>query len=226
MLDPIKVSVTTPGVKADGELEDWGIPAAVLTSYLDAKGIIVEKTTDFTVLFLFSLGVTNGKWGTLLNALFEFKRDYDRNTPLERVIPALTASNGERYRKMGLKDLADEMFKAMKELGTTKALSAGFAVLPHPNMSPVEAYENLVHNNVEKVKIDDMAGRTVATGVVPYPPGIPLMMPGENAGEADGPLLGYLKSLQAFDRRFPGFTHDTHGVEVNNGDYEILCIKK
>ena len=56
--------------------------------------------------------------------------------------------------------------------------------------------------------------------------GIPLMMPGENAGEADGPLLGYLKSLQAFDRRFPGFTHDTHGVEVNNGDYEILCIKK
>lgn len=43
MLDPIKVSVTTPGVKADGELEDWGIPAAVLTSYLDAKGIIVEK---------------------------------------------------------------------------------------------------------------------------------------------------------------------------------------
>ena len=127
---------------------------------------------------------------------------------------------------MGLKDLADEMFKAMKELGTTKALSAGFAVLPHPNMSPVEAYENLVHNNVEKVKIDDMAGRTVATGVVPYPPGIPLMMPGENAGEADGPLLGYLKSLQAFDRRFPGFTHDTHGVEVNNGDYEILCIKK
>ena len=52
------------------------------------------------------------------------------------------------------------------------------------------------------------------------------MMPGENAGEADGPLLGYLKSLQAFDRRFPGFTHDTHGVEVNNGDYEILCIKK
>lgn len=226
MLDPIKVSVTTPGVKADGELEDWGIPAAVLTSYLDAKGIIVEKTTDFTVLFLFSLGVTNGKWGTLLNALFEFKRDYDRNTPLERVIPALTASNGERYRKMGLKDLADEMFKAMKELGTTKALSAGFAVLPHPDMSPVEAYENLVHNNVEKVKIDDMAGRTVATGVVPYPPGIPLMMPGENAGEADGPLLGYLKSLQAFDRRFPGFTHDTHGVEVNNGDYEILCIKK
>lgn len=226
MLDPIKVSITTPGVKADGDLEDQGIPAAILSSYLDAKGIVVEKTTDFTVLFLFSVGVTNGKWGTLLNALFEFKRDYDSNAPLYRVIPSLNESYPERYQKMGLKDLSEEMFAAMKELGTTKALAAGFAVLPYPDMTPVQAYENLVHNNVEKVKIDDMAGRTVATGVVPYPPGIPLMMPGENAGEADGALLGYLKSLQAFDHKFPGFTHDTHGVEVTDGNYEILCIKK
>lgn len=225
MLDPIKVSVTTPGVLAKGGLADWGIPAAVLTAYLDNKGIIAEKTTDFTVLFLFSLGVTNGKWGTLLNALFAFKKDYDENTPLERVLPALMAENEERYRGMGLKDLADEMFKAMKELGTTQAMGDAFAVLPHPDMTPVDAYENLVHDNVESVKIDDMSGRTTATGVVPYPPGIPLLMPGENAGPADGPLLGYLKALQEFDRRFPGFTHDTHGVENIGGDYHVLCIK-
>ena len=74
--------------------------------------------------------------------------------------------------------------------------------------------------------IDDMAARTVATGVVPYPPGIPLLMPGENAGAADGPILGYLKALQAFDRDFPGFGHDTHGVEIRDGMYYVLCIKK
>ena len=52
-------------------------------------------------------------------------------------------------------------------------------------------------------------------------------MPGENAGPADGPLLGYLKALQAFDRKFPGFAHDTHGVEVDvDGNYTIMCIKK
>lgn len=66
----------------------------------------------------------------------------------------------------------------------------------------------------------------VATGVVPYPPGIPLLMPGENAGAADGPILGYLKALQAFDRDFPGFGHDTHGVEIRDGTYYVLCIKK
>lgn len=49
-----------------------------------------------------------------------------------------------------------------------------------------------------------MANRVVASGVVPYPPGIPLLMPGENAGPADGIYLSYLRSLQAWDRRFPG----------------------
>lgn len=226
LLDPIKVSITTPGVLSDGNLDQWGIPASILTAYLDTKGIVVEKTTDFTILFLFSLGVTKGKWGTLLNALFEFKKDYDENTPLERVIPSLVAGYPERYKGMGLKDLSIQMFDTMKQLGTTKALSDAFSVLPHPDMSPVEAYEELVRNQVESLKLDQMPGRTVATGVVPYPPGIPLLMPGENAGPADGPLLGYLKALQEFDRRFPGFTHDTHGVEAENGDYYIMCIKK
>lgn len=225
MLDPIKVSVVTPGVASDGSLEDWGIPAAIVSAYLDNKGIVVEKTTDFTILFLFSLGVTNGKWGTLLNALFEFKKDYDNNTPLCQALPKYVNASGIQCRSMGLRDLSEQMFAAMKELGTTRALSEAFSVLPKPDMSPVQAYENLVHNNVVALPLDEMAGKTVATGVVPYPPGIPLLMPGENAGPADGPLLGYLKSLEAFDRRFPGFSHDTHGVEVKDGRYHILCIK-
>ncbi len=82
------------------------------------------------------------------------------------------------------------MFHTMKNLRTTRLLSAGFSILPRPDMSPTEAYENLVRGRVERLSLDAMAGRTVAAGVVPYPPGIPLLMPGENAGPADGPLLG------------------------------------
>jgi lysine decarboxylase/arginine decarboxylase len=226
MLDPIKVSITTPGIMPDSSLADRGIPAAVVSKYLENKGIIVEKTTDFTVLFLFSLGITKGKWGTLLNALFEFKNDYDSNTPLERSIPKLYRSNPKFYRNMGLKDIAERMFHAMKQLNTTKYLAQGFSILPEPNYSPVEAHELLVKNEVEALTLDEMAGRTVATGVVPYPPGIPLLMPGENAGAEDGPILGYLKALEAFDALFPGFEHDTHGVSTDTGRYRILCLKK
>ena len=225
MLDPIKVSVTTPGVGPGGLLER-GIPASVLTAYLNRFGIVVEKTTDFTILFLFSIGITRGKWGTLVDTLLRFKSDYDANTPLAQALPALTDAHPRRYGNMGLRDLCADMFSSMKTLQTTHLLSAGFSVLPRPDMSPTEAYENLVRGNTERVGLSDMAGRTVATGVVPYPPGIPLLMPGENAGPADGPLLGYLRALEAFDARFPGFGHDTHGVENEDGQYIITCLKR
>jgi arginine decarboxylase len=75
MLDPIKVSVVTPGVARDGSFEPTGIPATLVTAYLDQRGVEVEKTTDFTILFLFSMGVTKGKYGMLINALLHFKHD-------------------------------------------------------------------------------------------------------------------------------------------------------
>jgi lysine decarboxylase/arginine decarboxylase len=76
------------------------------------------------------------------------------------------------------------------------------------------------------VALDQLPGRIVATGVAPYPPGIPLLMPGENAGPGDGAVLGYLRALETFDRRFPGFEHDIHGVEVEDGRYHILCLRE
>jgi arginine/lysine/ornithine decarboxylase len=72
-----------------------------------------------------------------------------------------------------------------------------------------------------------MAERTATVMVVPYPPGIPILMPGESAGAADGPLLQYLAALQTFDKRFPGFEHDIHGVERDaHGNYAIECLTR
>ncbi len=222
MLDPIKVSITTPGVMPDASLADFGIPATLLTAYLDSRGIVVEKTTDFTCLFLFSFGVTKGKWGTLLNALFEFKKAYDHNVLLNICLPKIYNQDKTKYETMGLKDLSDSMFKAMKEIETTKKLSAAFSELPTPQMSPREAYEYLVAGKVQSLTLDEMQGRTVATGVVPYPPGIPLLMPGEIVSQN---ALSYLKALEKFDQTFPEFSHDTHGVEVKDGSYHILCLQ-
>jgi arginine decarboxylase len=224
MLDPIKVSIVTPGMERDGTLAAEGIPAALLTAYLDAQGIVVEKTTDFACLFLFSLGITRGKWGTLVNALLGFHRDIAANTSLTLAIPALAATYPAAYATRGLGDLAAQMFASVAKHRTTDLLNAAFGMLPTPNLSPVQAYEYLVRGDIEPLTLDHMANRTVATGVVPYPPGIPLLMPGENAGPADGPLLSYLKALEAFDAEIPGFAHDIHGVEVRDGRYRVLCL--
>jgi arginine decarboxylase len=225
MLDPIKVSVVTPGVSLSGKLEKTGIPAAVVTAYLAYRGILVEKTTNFTILFLFSIGITQGKWGSLINAFLDFKHDYDANTPLERALPELAKTYPQRYRGMGLKDLSKQMFEAMRKFKSVDYMSQAFSTLPKVEMSPVETYERLVKGDIEAVTLDKATGRVAATGIVPYPPGIPLSMPGENMGPADGPLLGYLKSLEAFDSQFPGFGHDTHGVENIDGKYHIHCLK-
>ncbi|TBR39372.1 MULTISPECIES: Orn/Lys/Arg decarboxylase N-terminal domain-containing protein [Dyella] len=225
MLDPIKVSVITPGVNDDDTLADRGFPATLLTAYLDARGIEVEKTSDFAVLFLFSIGITKAKWSTLITAMLDFKRDYDENKSLEQVMPHLVASYPDRYGAMGFRDLGDEMFAELKKTGQTRHLQKAYSNLPEIRMTPADTYQHLVRGDIERVALPNLAGRTIATSVVPYPPGIPMLMPGEVAGPADGPYIGYLKALQNWDRTFPGFGHDTHGVEVEDGEYFIQCLK-
>jgi len=226
MLDPIKVSVLTPGVADRGGLEKRGIPATLVTAYLHHRGVEVEKTTDFTILFLFSIGITKGKWGTLLNALLEFKRDYDANAELAQVLPGLVASHPQMYGKLGLRDLADQMYAQLKESRQTHWLAEAFSTLPKIIMTPSAAYQHLVRDEIEHVPLHQLVDRVLATGVVPYPPGIPMLMPGESTAADDGPYLGYLRALSQWDSRFPGFGHDTHGVENRDGVYYLQCLKK
>jgi arginine decarboxylase len=224
MLDPIKVSVIAPGLSAAGTGQEPGIPAQLVSMYLDANGIIAEKTTDYTLLFLFSLGITKGKWGTLINALLDFKRDFDANAPLAHVLPDLAAKHPARYGKLGLADLARAMASSMRKFGVTQCLEAAFAEFPVPDCTPSVAYARLVRGEVEDVRLSEVAGRTLATGIVPYPPGIPLIMPGENAGASDGSALRYLNALQSFDQEFPEFSHDIHGVTNRDGVCHVLCL--
>jgi arginine decarboxylase len=226
MLDPIKVSILTPGVADKGGLEKRGIPATLVTAYLHYRGVEVEKTTDFTILFLFSIGITKGKWGTLLNALLDFKRDYDANTELAQALPGLVSNHPDTYGKLGLRDLADLMFAQLRESRQTHWLAEAFSTLPKLVMTPSAAYQHLVRDEIEHVPLDALADRVLATSVVPYPPGIPMLMPGESTGAKNGPYLGYLKALSAWDSRFPGFGHDTHGVENRDGVYYVQCLRK
>ena len=226
MLDPIKVTVTMPGVNDDGSLGTWGIPAAVVVKFLDTRGIVNEKSGDYIILFLFSMGITKGKWGTLITELFEFKRHYDEKTPLEEIFPDLTGAYPERYRGMTLTSLTDEMHKFKKDHKMCELLQEAFSILPVPGASYADAFKKLVRGDVEQVPVSKAGDRIVATGIVPYPPGIPLLAPGERTGKLKEPLLQYLKSMQDFDKQFPGFEHDTHGVENIKGEYMMYCIKE
>jgi lysine decarboxylase/arginine decarboxylase len=226
MLDPIKVTVLMPGVNDDGSLADWGIPAAIVVKFLDTRGIVNEKSGDYCILFLFSMGITKGKWGTLVTELFEFKQKYLENVPLEEMFPDLTTGYPDRYAGMTIQDLVREMHAFKKEHKMCDLLQQAYAVQPEPVVTYAESFSKLVRNEVDYLPIEKAGDRIAATGIVPYPPGIPLLAPGEKTGKLKGPVLQYLKSLQDFDNAFPGFSHDTHGVENVNGNYMMYCLKE
>ena len=175
MLDPIKVSIVTPGVADKGGLDKRGIPATLrhLRTCTTAASRSRRPPTS-PILFLFSIGITKGKWGTLLNALLDFKRDYDSNAPLGAGPAApRRPSHPDVYGGLGLRDLADQMFAQLTESRQTHWLAEAFSTLPKPVMTPNAAYQHLVRDEIEHVPLDKLADRVLATSVVPYPPGIP-----------------------------------------------------
>ena len=105
MLDPIKATIITPGLDVDGDFsDDFGIPAAIVTKYLAEHGVIVEKTGLYSFFIMFTIGITKGRWNTMVTALQQFKDDYDKNHPLWHVLPDFVAKH-PRYEKIGLRDL-------------------------------------------------------------------------------------------------------------------------
>jgi arginine decarboxylase len=225
MLDPTKVTILTPGIAPEGRLDIRGIPAAVVSRFLDERGTVVEKTGSYSFLLLFSLGITRGKSGTLLTELLEFKRLYDAESPLIEALPRLVAEHPERYRPMTIRGLADELHAAMRSAEMTELVEAMYSEAPEPVATPASAYEHLVDGSVEMLRVSELASRISAAMIVPYPPGIPVVMPGERFGPTDGGLIRYLTASQQLNVRFPGFETEIHGLYVQaDGTYLIPCL--
>jgi arginine decarboxylase len=226
MLDPVKVTITCPGIDAQGTTSPLGIPARIVTAYLETRQIVVEKTDTYTFLLLFSMGITKGKWGTLLDALTDFKKLYDDQVKLGEVLPDLVRRYPERYGELTLPQLCEEMHRYLTDHQLMQLLKEAFTgtAPPEPVLTPAEAYQRFLHAKTELVPLADLAGRTVATQIAITPPGIPVLMPGERVGEPDSGLLRYLRVLETFDQTFPGFANETHGVHHEDGKYWISCV--
>src|SRR6201998_4138844 len=225
MLDPTKVTILMPGINAQGVLSDSGIPAAILTEFLDARRVEIARTGDYTVLVLFSVGTSKGKWGSLLENLFEFKRLYDSEASLEETLPDLVAKYPNRYRNVTLKDLSDEMHAAMMELNLPGLVGEACELDTDQVLTPAQTYQKLLRNGTEKVKFTEMAGRITGVMLVPYPPGIPVAMPGERLGARDSAVIRLILATEEFGKRFPGFEREVHGIEVDaQGDYWMRAV--
>ncbi len=226
MLDPIKATIITPGLDIDGDFSDkFGIPAAIVTKYLAEHGVIVEKTGLYSFFIMFTIGITKGRWNTMVAALQQFKDDYDKNQPLWKVLPNFVQQQS-RYESMGLRDLCTQIHEVYKANDVARLTTEMYLSDMVPAMKPTDAFAKVAHRNIDRVLIDELEGRITAVLLTPYPPGIPLLIPGEQFNKI---IVNYLKFAREFNERFPGFETDVHGLvkKVKDGKamYYVDCVQ-
>jgi arginine decarboxylase len=226
MLDPIKATIVNPGLSLDGQFGETGIPASIVTKYLAEHGVIVEKCGLYSFFIMFTIGITKGRWNTLLTALQQFKDDYDKNAPMWRILPEFSAAN-PRYEQMGLRDLCQQIHDFYKAYDVARLTTEMYLSDMVPAMKPSDAFAKMAHREIERVQLDELEGRITAILLTPYPPGIPLLIPGERFNKT---IVDYLRFARDFNEHFPGFETDVHGLvkrEVNGKrDYFVDCVKQ
>jgi arginine decarboxylase len=213
MLDPIKATIVTPGLDLNGKFAPTGIPASIVTKFLAEHGVIVEKTGLYSFFIMFTIGITKGRWNTLLAALQQFKDDYDRNQPMWRILPEFCQKH-PAYEKMGLKDLCQHVHQLYAKYDIARVITEMYLSDLAPAMTPSDAYAHIAKRKTERVAIDDLEGRITVGLVTPYPPGIPLLIPGEVFNKR---IVDYLKFNREFAKECPGFETDIHGLVHEKG---------
>jgi lysine decarboxylase/arginine decarboxylase len=226
MLDPIKSTIVTPGMDLSGKFSKTGIPASIVTKFLAEHGVVVEKTGLYSFFIMFTIGITKGRWNSMLTALQQFKDDFDKNQPMWRVMPEFCQKH-PKYETMGLADLCQHLHQLYAKYDIARLTTDMYLSDLTPAMKPSDAYAHIALRKTERVEIDKLEGRITVGLVTPYPPGIPLLIPGEVFNKK---IVDYLKFSREFNTQCPGFETDIHGLVEEVGPNGVLhyfadCVK-
>ncbi|MCB1960716.1 MAG: lysine decarboxylase, partial [Rhodocyclaceae bacterium] len=169
--------------------------------------------------------ITKGRWNTLVTELQQFKDDFDRNRPLWRVMPEFIAKF-PCYERVGLKDLCARIHDFYREFDVARLTTEMYLSDMVPAMRPTDAFAKTAHREIERVPIDALEGRVTSVLLTPYPPGIPLLIPGERFNST---IVRYLRFARDFNAAFPGFETDIHGLVKEETDgvagYFVDCVR-
>ena len=101
MVDPNKLALLTPGIdRKTGEYLDFGVPATVVANYLREQRVVPEKCDLNSILFLMTPAEDESKLNTLIAKLVQFKNLWDRDAPLQEVLPTVFAAHSAALRRL------------------------------------------------------------------------------------------------------------------------------
>lgn len=224
MVDPNKLMLLTPGIdRRTGEYLDFGVPATVLANYLREQKVVPEKCDLNSILFLMTPAEDESKLNTLIAKLVKFKNLWDRDAPLAEALPSIAKAQAERYEGYTLRQVCREMhdFYRTANVKNLQRLCFRAESFPELALSPQDAYQALVANEVDYVPLDRVKDRISATLALIYPPGIGVVVPGERWDERAQPMLDYFLAFEESFNRFPGFNYEVQGVYQERIDGRI-----
>ena len=128
---------------------------------------------------------------------------------------------------MGLRDLCQHVHEMYARYDIARLTTEMYLSDLTPAMTPADAYAHIARRKTERGEIDDLEGRITGGLVTPYPPGIPLLIPGEVFNKK---IVDYLKFARQFNIECPGFETDIHGLvevvgEEGQQRYFADCVK-
>lgn len=195
LTDPCKVLLTT-----------GPLPAPLLSHWLESRRVTVEKSDFHTLLFLIEPSDRQQKCERLLSLFEECETAYEANAPMSSFAPDVTCLPGE-----GLKDYSLRYMDFLEKEQASRLSQALFAEdhFPKAMLTGRNAHQAFLRGERERVPLPKAKGRVSLEMILPYPPGITVLEPGEVWTDE---VLSYFLFLQKYSSTFPDFSPEILGV--------------
>lgn len=209
LTDPSKVLLTT-----------GPLPAPLLSHWLERRHVTVEKSDFHTLLFLIEPSDRQEKCERLLSLFEECETAYEANAPMSSFAPDVTCLPGE-----GLKDYSLRYMDFLEKEQASRLSQTLFAEdhFPKAALTGRSAHQAFLKGARERVPLPKANGRVSLEMILPYPPGITVLEPGEVWTDE---VVSYFLFLQKYKSAFPDFSPEILGVHGNGNDAYVWVLKE
>lgn len=207
MTDPCKILLTTGSMRKEGP----SIPAPLLSSYLEKHHITAEKSDFYTLLFLSEPGDTEEKNKKLVQILQQVESAYEQNEPMDNFFPEIPHHPGE-----GLQDFCRRFQQFLLKENALSLQQKLFAetYFPSAPLTGRKAQQAFIQGRRKKIPLVEAKEHISLESILPYPPGIVVLAPGEIWTDT---ILDYFLFLMRYKQEFPAFAPEILGVHEEKG---------
>jgi arginine decarboxylase len=202
VLDPTRITLAVGGTGWDGDTFKTRI-------LMDKYGIQINKTSRNTVLFMTNIGTTRSSVAYLIEVLVEIARELDEllddASRMERLaFDRRVTSLVEHVPPLPDFSRFHDAFRSAEGTPAGDIRAAFFLAYDEENCD----YEELSEALVERAENGEEL--VSASFVIPYPPGFPILVPGQ---VISAEILAFMRALDV--REIHGYRHDL-GLRVFN----------